>query len=82
MRLPLQLTRENGSWMARCPDVQGLLVTGETIDEVLYELPVVAEALYETCQEKGWTFVAAHPEARLEDIVWVLEFPQPARVAV
>ncbi len=81
MHLPVQLTRENGSWMARCPDVQGLLVVGDTIDRVLDELPAVAEALYEACQEKGWAFVTARPSVRLEDIVWVLEFPQPARVA-
>jgi predicted RNase H-like HicB family nuclease len=52
MHLPVQLTRENGSWMARCPDVQGLLVVGDTIDKVLDELPAVAEALYEACQEQ------------------------------
>jgi predicted RNase H-like HicB family nuclease len=80
-RLPLQLTRDEGIWLGRCPQVQGFLVTGETIDQVLAEVPVVAQALYEACREKGWSFVTDHPDAALENIVWVLELPQLAEAA-
>ena len=47
--------------MIRCPDVQGLLVTGDSISQVLEEFPVVVQALYEACQEKGWTFIYPLP---------------------
>ena len=79
-RLSIHLTHEDDTWMIRCPDVQGLLVTGYSISQVLEELPVVAQALYKACREKGWTFVAGHPDARHEDIIWVAELPQPAMV--
>ncbi len=81
-RLTVHLTHEDDTWMIRCPDVQGLLVAGDSISQVLEELPVVAQALYEACQEKGWTFIAGHPDARPEDIIWVTELPQPALMAV
>jgi predicted RNase H-like HicB family nuclease len=77
MRLPLELTCEDGTWMARSPAIQGLLVTGDTINQVLSELPIVAQALFEACQEKGWVFVKDAPEVRLSDIVWVIELPHP-----
>ena len=80
-RLPLELTREDDLWMARSPTVQGLLVTGNTLDQVLAELPVVTQALFEACQEKGWVFVKDIPDARPSDIVWVLELPNPSRQA-
>jgi hypothetical protein len=73
--LPLEITRESQLWMARSPAIQGLLVTGDTIDQVLDELPTVAQALFETCQEKGWDFVKDAPDARLADIVWIFEVP-------
>lgn len=76
MRVPLQVTREEDVWMARSPLVQGLLVTGDTLDELFNELPRVAQALYETCQEKGWTFIKGAPDTRPDEIVWVSEFPQ------
>ncbi len=75
--LPLEITREDGLWMARSPAVQGLLVTGDTINQLLEELPLVAQALFETCQEKGWAFVKDAPDLRLADIIWVLELPHP-----
>ena len=80
-RLPLELTREGDVWMARSPAIQGLLVTGDTLDQVLSELPPVVQALFEACQEKGWTFVKDMPDARPPDIVWILELPYPARQA-
>jgi predicted RNase H-like HicB family nuclease len=73
--LPLEITREDGLWMARSPAVQGLLVTGQTIDQLLNELPKVAEALFDVCQEKGWAFVTDAPDIRLADIVWIIEVP-------
>jgi hypothetical protein len=80
--LPLEITREDELWMARSPAVQGLLVSGDSLDQLLDELPVVAQALFEACQEKGWSFVKDAPNARLKDIVWVFELPhlllQPA----
>ena len=80
-RLPLELTREDDTWMARSPAVQGLLVAGNTLDQVLGELPTVIQALFEACQEKGWVFVKGIPDARPSDIVWVLELPHPSRQA-
>jgi hypothetical protein len=58
-------------WMARSPAVPGLLVTGETLDQVLSELPIILQALFEACQEKGWEFVKGAHGARPSDIVWV-----------
>jgi hypothetical protein len=73
--LPLEITREDELWTARSPAIQGLLVTGDSLDQLLDELPVVAQALFEVCQEKGWSFVKDSPNARLADIVWVFELP-------
>lgn len=75
--LPLEITYEDKTWLARSSAVQGLLVTGDTLDQVLTELPVVAQALFEVCQEKGWSFVKDAPAAHLSDIVWTLELPHP-----
>jgi predicted RNase H-like HicB family nuclease len=77
MHLQLELTHEDDTWMARCSAIQGLLVTGDTINQVLGELPIVAKALFEACQEKGWVFVKDAPEVSLSDIVWVIELPHP-----
>ncbi len=76
MKVPLQITREEDLWMARSALIQGLLVTGETLDDLFNELPPVAKALYEACQEQGWTFIKGAPRARPDDIVWVSEFSQ------
>jgi predicted RNase H-like HicB family nuclease len=73
--LPLELTYESGVWLARSGAIQGLLVTGDTLDKLFDELPLVVQALFEACQEKGWTFVQESPNARPSDIVWVAEFP-------
>lgn len=75
--LTLEITHEEQLWMARCPVVPGLLVTGDTISQLLNELPVVAQALFQVCREKGWIFVKDRPEADLSEIVWVLELPHP-----
>jgi len=80
-RLPLELTREQDVWMARSPAVPGLLVTGDTFDQVLSELPTVTQALFEACQANGWVFVRDMPEARPPDIVWNLELPHASRQA-
>ncbi len=76
MKVELKITREDDVWMARSPLIQGLLVTGDTLDELFNELPRVAQALYETCQEKGWTFITGAPNARPDEVVWVSEFSQ------
>lgn len=76
MKVLLQVTREDDLWMARSALIQGLLVTGETLDDLFNELPRVAQALYEACQEKGWTFIKGAPHARPDDIVWVSELSQ------
>ena len=68
--LPLEITHEDKIWMARSSAIQGLLVTGDTLEKLLEELPVVAQALFEACQEKGWTFIANAPEVALSDVVW------------
>jgi predicted RNase H-like HicB family nuclease len=75
-RLALEVTREDHTWMVRSLAIQGLLVTGDTFEQVLAELPVVAQALFETCQEKGWSFVKHNPHVKLSDIVWTIELPQ------
>lgn len=78
MKAPLQVTREDDLWMARSPLIQGLLVTGDTLDELFNKLPHVARALYKACQERGWTFVKGAPHVHPEEIVWVTELPQEA----
>jgi predicted RNase H-like HicB family nuclease len=80
-RLPLELTREQDVWMARSPAVPGLLVIGDTLDQVLSELPTVTQALFDACQAQGWVFVRNTPEARPSDIVWDLELPHASRQA-
>lgn len=76
-QLPLQISREDNLWMARSASIQGFLATGETIDQLLGELPAVAEALFAVCQENGWTFVKDAPQVRPGDIVWVFQVPHP-----
>jgi hypothetical protein len=75
--LPLEITHEEHLWMARSPAVPGLLVTGDTIPQLLGELPVVAQVLFQACREKGWAFVKDAPGADLSEIVWLLELPHP-----
>ena len=45
--LPLEITHEDKIWMARSSAIQGLLVTGDTLEKLLEELPVVAQTLFE-----------------------------------
>ena len=71
--LPLEITYEDKIWMARSSAVRGLLVIGDTLDQLLTELPIVAQALFEASQEKGWIFVKDAPDVHLSDIVWMLE---------
>lgn len=40
-------------YMATSPDLPNLIVAGDTIDEVLAEVPLVARALIETMRETG-----------------------------
>ncbi len=54
--LPITIERlEDGdyNYMATSPDLPNLIVAGDTIDEVLAEVPLVARALIETMQETG-----------------------------
>ena len=76
-QLPIEITLEDGLWMARSSVIQGLLVTGTSLDQLFSELQVVARALYETCQQQGWPFVKDRPDIALSDIVWLFELPQP-----
>ena len=73
--LPLEITREDDLWMARSSAIQGLLVTGDSLEQVLEELPVVVQALFETSQEKGWVFAKDAPDVHPAEIVWDLELP-------
>lgn len=75
--LTLEITHEDHTWMARTSAIQGLLVTGDTLEKLLEELPIVAQALFEVCQEKGWAFIANAPDVMLSDVVWVFELPHP-----
>jgi predicted RNase H-like HicB family nuclease len=80
--LQVELTQqEDGWWLIRCPAIQGLLVEGQTIGQALDELPVVAQALWESCREHDRPFVAAHPEAKPEDITWQVTIPQLQKAA-
>lgn len=60
-QLPLEVTHEEELWMARTTAIQGFLVTGETLDQLFHEVPEVAQALYEICRAKGWTFIKGAP---------------------
>jgi predicted RNase H-like HicB family nuclease len=44
-------------YMATSPDLPNLIVAGDTIDEVLAEVPLVARALIETMQETGQNWI-------------------------
>jgi predicted RNase H-like HicB family nuclease len=48
-----QLQDGDYRYMATSPDLPNLIVAGDTIDEVLAEVPPVARALIETMQETG-----------------------------
>ncbi len=48
-----QLKDSDYRYMATSPDLPNLIVAGDTIDEVLAEVPVVARALIETMRETG-----------------------------
>lgn len=43
----------DGRYVGRCADLPGLLVEGESIEEVLRLAPKVAKALIEAMREKG-----------------------------
>lgn len=76
-QLPLEISREGNLWMARSEAIQGFLATGETFDELIGELPVVAQALFEVTCDKGWVFISGAPHVEPDDIIWVLQLPQP-----
>jgi hypothetical protein len=63
--------------MARSAEIQGFLATGETFDELIGELPAVAQALYEVSRDKGWAFISGAPNVEPHDIIWVFQLPQP-----
>jgi predicted RNase H-like HicB family nuclease len=44
---------ENGRFLGRCAGLPGLLVEGESVEEVLRLAPKVARALIEAMREKG-----------------------------
>ncbi len=48
-----QLEDGDYQYMATSPDLPNLIVAGDTIHEVLAEVPLVARALIETMQEIG-----------------------------
>lgn len=75
--LPIEITLEDGLWMARSSAIQGLLVTGTSLAQLFSELPIVSKVLFETCQEHSWSFVKEQPEIKLADIIWQFELPQP-----
>ena len=75
--LTLELSNEDGLWMARSSKIQGLLVTGTSLDQLFAELPIVSQALYEACNQQGWSFVKGQPDIAPSDIVWLFELPQP-----
>lgn len=76
-QLPLEITHEEELWMARSASIQGFLATGDTLDQLLREVPAIIQSLYEVCREKGWIFIKDAPNAQPNDIVWVVELPHP-----
>jgi predicted RNase H-like HicB family nuclease len=52
-----QLEDGDYRYMATSPDLPNLIVAGDTIDEVLAEVPLVARALIETMQETGQRWI-------------------------
>jgi predicted RNase H-like HicB family nuclease len=48
-----QLEDGDYRYMATSPDLPNLIVAGDTIDEVLANVPIVARVLIETMQETG-----------------------------
>ncbi|MEZ4863134.1 MAG: hypothetical protein R3C14_17575 [Caldilineaceae bacterium] len=76
-QLPLEIIHEEELWMARCAAIQGFLSTGETLDQLLHEVPTIIQSLYDVCREKGWTFIKDAPNAQPNDIVWVVGLPHP-----
>lgn len=72
-QLPLEISREEKFWMARSSAIQGLLATGETLDQLFAELPSVVQALFEVCREKGWIFITDAPDVQPDDILWVFQ---------
>jgi hypothetical protein len=76
-QLPMEIIHEEELWMARSSAIQGFLATGETLDQLLHEVPTIVQSLYEICLEKGWTFIKDAPHAQPKDIVWVIELPHP-----
>ncbi len=80
-QLPLEISREDQLWMARSSAIRGLLVTGETFDQLLDELPAVTQALFEVCRSQGWIFVTDAPEVEPDDIVWTIKLPHQVLLA-
>ncbi len=68
-RLPLEISHEDGLWMARSADIQGFLVTGTTLDQLFADLPIVSQALFETCQAQGWSFVKGRSDIVPSELV-------------
>ena len=55
LKVEIQQLVEDGDYryMATSPDLPNLVVAGDTIEEILAEVPVVARALIQTMQEVG-----------------------------
>ena len=67
-----QLEDGDYRYMATSPDLPNLIIAGDTIDEILAEVPVVARALIETMRETGQPI----PEAlKLEPMPYQANLP-------
>ena len=55
LKVEIQQLVEDGDYryMATSPDLPNLVVAGDTIEEILAEVPVVARALIQTMQDVG-----------------------------
>jgi predicted RNase H-like HicB family nuclease len=60
--------------LGECDAIQGCLLTGYTLDELMRNLPEVLALLYEDSAERGVEFVRGNPELTPSDISWQLEF--------
>ncbi len=55
LKVEIQQLVEDGDYryMATSPDLPNLVVAGDTIEEILAEVPAVARALFQTMEEVG-----------------------------
>jgi predicted RNase H-like HicB family nuclease len=72
--LVLTVQWDESHWLGECDAIQGCLVTGYTLDELMRNLSEVLTLLHQDSMERGVEFVRGKPELTPMDISWRLEF--------